>query len=122
MTIGRMNRLVWFGVVGGAAAWAAQFVVGLQLGLARCESPNARFQIPVHAWAIGLAASAVVVAVLAEMAAIVVFRATRQLEHPPSARRIHFLAEVGLAVNPLVLTIAVMGGVGVPLLPLCHQS
>ena len=30
-----MNALAWFGVAGGAAAWVTQFVIGMQLGLAR---------------------------------------------------------------------------------------
>jgi hypothetical protein len=122
MSVRRMNALVWFGVVGGAVAWATQFVLGMQLGLARCDSPNARFQIPIDAWAIALAASASVIVLLAELAAIAVFRATRNGGASVARERIHFLATLGLTVNPLVLAITVMGGVGVPVLSLCHQS
>jgi hypothetical protein len=118
----RLNALVWFGVLGGALTWAAQFVFGMQLGLARCESPNARFQLPVDSWAIGLAVAAVVVALLAEIAAIGAFRATREAKDEISAQRIHFLATVGMTINPLVLAIAVMSGIGVPVLTLCQQS
>jgi hypothetical protein len=117
-----MNALAWFGLAGGALAWATQFVLGMQLGLARCESPNARFQIPIDAWAIALAASAAVIVLLAELAAIAVFRASGNGEAPVARERMHFLATLGLTVNPLVLAITVMGGVGVPVLSLCHQS
>lgn len=127
-TVRRLNALVWFGVLAGPAAWAAQFLFAMQLGLARCESPNARFQFPVDAVAIALAATAVLVAVLAELAGIAVFRATREgekrnvLGREVSIERLHFLAAVAITVNPLALTIAVMVGVGVPVLGLCHQS
>jgi hypothetical protein len=123
----RLNRLAWFGVLGGPVAWAAQFLFGMQFGLARCESPDGRFQFPVHTISPVLGAAGVLVAVLAELAAIAVFRATRPDEHSQQAAdvtagRLHFLAAVGMTVNPLTLTICAMVAVGVPLLGLCHQS
>jgi len=117
----RLSALVWFGVLGGPLAWATQFVVGYELGLARCESPTGRFKVPFHAWAIGLASAAILVALLAEAAAIAVFRATREDERLRE-RRIHFLAIVAMTVNPLVLLIAAMSGAGTSLLSLCNQS
>lgn len=123
----RLNRLVWFGVLGGPIAWATQFLFGMQLGLARCESPDGRFQFPVHIISPVLGAVGVLVGVLAELAAIAVFRATRPDRHSQQAAevtsgRLHFLAAVGMTVNPLTLTICAMAAIGVPLLGLCHQS
>ena len=123
----RLNRLAWFGVLGGPLAWAAQFLFGMQLSLARCESPDSRFQFPVHTISPALAAAGVLVAVLAELAAIGVFRATRPDQHSQRAPdiatgRLHFLGAVGMTVNPLTLTICAMVAVGVPFLGLCHQS
>jgi hypothetical protein len=120
MTARRQNIVVWFAVLGGAAAFATQFVFGLQLGLARCEAPATRFEIPVHAWSIALAAAAALVLLIAEVASITVFRATRN----PTGRaeRVHFLAVVGMTVNPLLLALVVMDGVGVPVLTACQQS
>ena len=123
----RLNALVWFGVLGGPLAWAAQFLLGLQFGLARCESPNERFQFPVHTISPVLGGIAVLVAVLAEIAAISVFRATRPDRHTHlpfdiTTGRLRFLAAVGITVNPLALTISAMAAIGVPLLGLCHQS
>jgi hypothetical protein len=123
----KLNRLVWFGVLGGPIAWAVQFLLGMQLNLARCESPNARFPLPASAWAVALASVAVLVAALAELAAIAVLRATRSDDEGSRGQtvaegRLHFLAAVGITVNPLVLAICVMVGVGVPVLGLCHQS
>lgn len=120
MSMRRQNMTVWFAVFGGALAAAAQFVLGMQLGLARCEPPATRFLIPIDAWAIALAAAAAVVVVVAMLASIAVFRATRDAQG--RAERIHFLAVVGITVNPLLLALVVMDGVGVPVLTVCQQS
>jgi uncharacterized membrane protein HdeD (DUF308 family) len=123
----RLSKLVWFAVLGGPAAWAIQFLFAMQFALARCESPNARFQFPVHAISATLGAIGVVVAVLAELSAIAVFRATREDEHTQdpaqiTTGRLRFLAAVGMTVNPLTGAICLMVAIGVPLLGLCHQS
>jgi hypothetical protein len=115
----RLNALVWFAALGGALAWAAQLAFGYELGLARCS--GARFGIAFHVWSVALAAAAVAIAVLAEAAAIFAFRATREGERL-ALKRIHFLATVAMTVNPLVLAISAMSGVGTSLLSLCHQS
>jgi hypothetical protein len=118
---------VWFAVLGGPIAWALQFLFAVQFGLARCESPNGRFQFPVHTISITLGAIGFLVCVLAELTAIAVFRATREDEHTQEASRIaggrvHFLATVGITVNPLAAAICAMVAIGVPLLGLCQQS
>lgn len=123
----RLSRLAWFGVFGGPIAWAAQFLFAMQFGLARCESPNARFQFPVHVISPVLGAIGVLVGMLAELAAIAVFRATRPDRHSQQLEdvttgRLHFLGAVGMTVNPLTLTICAMVAIGVPLLGLCIQS
>jgi membrane protein required for beta-lactamase induction len=123
----RLNRLVWFGVLGGPVAWAAQFLFAMQFGLARCESPNDRFPFPVLTISAVLGAVAVLVGVLAELVAIAVFRATREDGHTQTTAditsgRLRFLATVGMTVNPLALTISAMVAIGVPLLGVCHQS
>jgi ABC-type transport system involved in cytochrome c biogenesis permease subunit len=119
----RLNALVWFGVLGGPVAWAVQFLLAMQIGLARCESPDARFQLPVHAWAIGLAAAGVLVGALAGVASLAVFRATRHAAPDDvPAGRLHFLGAIGMTVNPLTVTLCAMTGIAIPLLGLCHQS
>jgi hypothetical protein len=123
----RLNRLAWFGVLGGPVAWASQFLVGMQFSLARCESPDGRFRFPVHTISPVLGGAGVLLGILAELAAIAVFRATRPDQHSQRAAdvttgRLHFLAAVGITVNPLTLTICAMVAIGVPLLGLCHQS
>lgn len=121
MSLRRLNALVWFAVMGGALAWAAQLAFGYMLGTARCSSPNGRFMPPFHAWGVALASAAVAVALLAEVAAILVFLTTREAEQVP-IKRVHFLATAAMTVNPLVLAISAMTGVGTAVLTLCHQS
>jgi hypothetical protein len=123
----RLNKLVWFGVLGGPVAWAVQFLFAMQFGLARCESPDARFQFPVHVISVALGAIGVLVSVLAMLAAIAVFRATSADEHTQqpaqiTTGRLHFLAAVGITVDPLTAMICAMVAIGVPLLGLCQQS
>jgi hypothetical protein len=120
MSIRRANIAVWFAVLGGAVAAAAQFVLGMQLGLARCEPPATRFRVPLDAWAIALAAAAALVVVAAELASIAIFRATR--DGTGRAERIHFLAVVAMTINPLLFVLVAMDGVGVPVLTICQQS
>ncbi|HUN77576.1 MAG TPA: hypothetical protein VMU32_01510 [Solirubrobacteraceae bacterium] len=126
-SVARLNAAAWFGVLGGGAAWALQFLFGMQLGLARCESPDARFPFPVDDTSLAFGAAGVAIGVLAQVAAYAVFRATRSDEQAHGGirvaiARLHFLAAVGLTVNPLVLTICAMVAVGVPVLGTCHQS
>ena len=121
-----MNALAWFSVLGGPTAWALQFLFAMQFGLARCESPDARFLFSVHAISAALGGVGVLIGVLAELTAIAVFRVTDQ-GNPAEASeitvgRLRFLAAVGMTVNPLVLTICAMTAIGVPLLGICHQS
>ncbi len=116
------DGLLWFGVLGGALAWAVQFVAGLAFGLARCQSPDARWQLSVHALGIAVAAVGAVIAVLAQVVAFKAFRATREAGSEPPGGRVHFLATIGMTVNPLALAIIVLSAVGLALLPLCQQS
>jgi putative flippase GtrA len=129
----RSNGLLWFGVVGGAVAWAVQFVTNLAFSFAQCNQPTTRWRLPVHGWQIGLSAAAVIV-VLASMAACTsIFRRTFRIDDVfgqerrgdgsvPPLGRVHFLAIVGFVVNVLVLPIIVMTGIGAPLLTVCQQS
>ena len=141
--LARLNRLAWFGVLGGPVAWALQFLISMQFGLARCSSPDNRFPLPAHAAAIGLGAAGVAIGAIAEYVAWTVFRATREtrdddaLQFPRPERfkggvaddpaavragRLRFLGAVGMTINPLTLTICAMTAISVPLLAACHQS
>jgi hypothetical protein len=127
------NRLVWFGVLGGAMAWAVQFVANLAVTFAQCNAPAGRWQLPVRGLEIGLSAAAFGVGLASMSVALWLYVYTFQFKHvaqaerrgegtAPPTGRISFLATVGLTVNFLALAIIVMTGIGAPLLPVCQQS
>jgi NO-binding membrane sensor protein with MHYT domain len=122
VNVRRLNILVWFGILGGPIAWAAVHVMGYAFGLAQCDDPTARWQLPVHAWDVASAAVGVVVAITAEAVSLWIFRRTQTEGDEPPTERVHFLATIGLTVNPLALAIMVMTGIGTSVLRLCHQS
>lgn len=127
------NALLWFGVGGGAIAWAVQFVAGLAFSYAQCNPAGAGTHIDVRAWQVGLAAGGIVVGLASTAAAGSIFRRTYRIGDifgeerrgdgsAPPLGRIHFLAIVGLIVNGLVLVIMVLDAVGTGLHGMCVQS
>lgn len=134
MTYRPSNLLVWFGVGGGAVAFAVQFVAGLAFSFAQCANGNAtRWHIPVREWQVGLAAGGLVIGLASTAVAAMIFRRTYRIGDifgqerrgdgaAPPLGRIHFLSQVGLTVNLLVLFIMAMDAVGTGLHGLCMQT
>ena len=120
MTVARAGVLVWFGVLAAPAAWTTQHVVGFGLTVAACGASGRG--IDVAPWTIALTVAAALIAVLAEVVAAVVLRATRDAGDEPPGSRIRFLSIVGLTTNPLFLCIIVLSGTGVSVLDGCHIS
>jgi hypothetical protein len=127
------NTVLWFGVLGGAVAWAAQFVANLFFTFAQCNAPSGRWMLPIHDWEIGLSIAAVSVGVAATSVCVWLYRRTFHLDHvaeaerrglgtAPPTGRLSFMAMVGLTVNFLALSIMIMTGIGAPLLHVCQQS
>jgi hypothetical protein len=127
------DKLVWFGVLGGAGAWVVQFIANLSFTFAQCNAPPGRWQLPLHGWQIGLSAAAILVGLAAEGVSLWLYLRTVRIDHVAEAERhgegsaapagrINFLATVGLTVNFLSLAIIVMTAIGAPLLPVCQQS
>jgi hypothetical protein len=126
------NLLVWFGVGGGAVAFALQFVAGLAFSFAQCNN-GSRWHVPVSAWQVGFAAGGFAIGVASTAVAATIFRRTYRLfdifgqerrgdGSAPPLGRIHFLSIVGLTVNVLVLTIMLMDAIGTGLHGMCVQS
>jgi hypothetical protein len=124
---------VWFGVLGGASAWAVQFVANLFLSFAECNAPAGRWHVPVHGLQIGLSVAAILIGLAAEAVSLWLYMRTVRVDHvaeaerhgegsAPPTGRINFLATVGLTVNFLALAIIVMTAIAAPLLPVCQQS
>ena len=133
MTRQPSTALVWFGVLGGALAWATQFVAGLAFTFAQCDAPPGRWQLPVRTWQSALGIAGVVVGLAASGVCVRLYRQTRDIDEaaeterrgegtPPPVGRINFLATTGLLVNALALAIMIMTAIGAPLLRLCQQS
>ena len=127
------NLLLWFGVLGGGAAWTTQFVAGLYFTWAQCNQPDGRTNVPVREWQTGLAAGGVLVGLLASAVCLRIYLRTHKLGdvageerrgdgHAPPLGRVHFLAVVGLTVNFLVIVIMIITAIGAPSLALCQQS
>ncbi len=133
MTWRPSNLVLWFGVAGGACAFALQFVAGLAFSYAQCNPPIARWHIPIQDWQAGLAAAGLLVALGSGAISVLIFRRTYRVGDmfaqerrgdgsPPPLGRVHFLSIVGITVNTLIVPLIVMDGVGTGLLPLCHQA
>ncbi|MGH2859553.1 MAG: hypothetical protein ACRDMJ_18930 [Solirubrobacteraceae bacterium] len=124
---------VWFAVLGGGVAWLVQFCINLEFTWAQCLQPIDRWNLPMHAWEIGLSIAAIVIGLAAMVQSIRIFRVAfgvRDIDgeerrgdgSPPPLGRVHFLAIIALTVNFLAMAIVVMTGVGAPLLGICQQA
>jgi hypothetical protein len=133
MTRAPSTVLLWFGVLGGALAWGAQFVAGLAFTFAQCNAPPGRWELPVQTWQSALAIAGVVVGLAATAVCVRLYRKTRNVDDsaaverlgrgsPPPVGRVNFLATTGLLVNTLALAIMIMTAIGAPFLRLCQQA
>ncbi len=126
------NRLLWFGVLGGAVAWAVQFVANLAFTLAQCGQP-ARWMLSVHTWEIGISIVALLIGLASGVVSLNLFRRTYRIGdvlaeelhgdgYRPPLGRLQFMSIIGLTLNVLTLTIIVMTAIGAQLLPVCQQA
>ena len=124
MTIRRLSVLQWLGLVGGAGVWFASFVGGVGVSQAVCNPGGKRWGVPFDTVEIALAAVAVALLVAAELASVVVFRATRDVgeEDAPPPGRLHFFASAALLANLLFLLIVVLSTVATVVNRTCHQA
>ena len=117
------NRvLLWFGVLGAPFAWAAQHVAGYGLTEAACGLAGKRTGVALDPWTIVVMVLGETVAVLAAVAAVAVFLATRDAGEEPPPSRIHFLSVIGMTISPLFALIILMSGLGSLFLTNCVQS
>jgi hypothetical protein len=106
--------LQWFGLLGAALVWTAQFVVGFGVTDAACAPAGAGWNIDVDAWQIVLMSIGVPLAALSELAAVSVFLETRGLHHndPPPWGRRHFFCVAAMLGNALFIVAIVLSGIG----------
>ncbi|HET7572873.1 MAG TPA: hypothetical protein VFJ77_09440 [Gaiellaceae bacterium] len=124
----------WFGLLAGAAVWTAQHVVGYGIGQAQCVAGGMHWGIGNDVWQLTLLSCAGLVVVLAEVAAVVVYLATRGADYgsgpPGSGRfggrtpygRLNFFAMGAMLANALFLAIMLLDGLAASFDVLCRQS
>ncbi len=117
--------LLWYAVLGGAIAWAVHLIAGWSVDELTCANGSDRVGVlPLRA-AIGLAVVLPALATLgALLAAALLWRRTARTPRgdEPERRvgRSRMLAVVGIWLNILFLTIIVLGGVALLVLPPCQ--
>jgi hypothetical protein len=109
----RLDLLQWYGVFGGAGAWALQLILGFAATQHECGMGGAPSGVGNDLWQTALIVLGAVVVVAAEGAAAVVFLRTRdtRADDPPPHGRLHFLAGAALVANVLFFVMIVLGGV-----------
>lgn len=124
MSVRRLAALQWFGVLAAALAWAAQHVVGFGITQARCTAGSSRWGTDQDLAQLVLMIVTAAVIVGAELAALLVFLATRPLDYEgePPQGRLHFFSIAALAANPIFLTIVLLDGIAAIVDRLCAQS
>ena len=104
--------LQWYGLFGGALAWATMHVVGYFLSAGRC---NGNVHPNLVLWESVLAAVALGGVLAAEAASVAVYRATASAgkDAPGPDGRLHFFAQAALLGNVLFFVLVVFDTVGV---------
>ena len=133
MTRPPSNPVLWFGVLGGGAAWTVEFVTGLYFSWAQCNQPDGRTRLPLRDWQTGLAAAGALVGLIALGVCLRIYLQTHRIGdvareerrgdgYAPPVGRVHFLAVVGLTVNTIVIVIMLLTAIAAPNLAFCQQS
>jgi hypothetical protein len=132
-TLRQLSIVQWIGVVVAPLAWTGQHIVGYGVGQARCEVGVA-WNLGYDTWQLALTGVTVLLILVSEAAAILVFLATRETNYgdgPPGDgrwggrtpyARLHFFAVTAMVANVLFLTIVLMAGLLSTFAPLCVQS
>jgi hypothetical protein len=116
--------LQWFGLLGAPLAWTVQLVMGFGVTEADCSAGGARWGLGVDTWEISLMAVTGAVVVLAEVSAVGLYLATRDVAYddpPPLGRRRFFVTASSLG-NVLFLAMILMSGLAAVYHTPCHQS
>jgi hypothetical protein len=124
MSVRRLSRLQWFGFLAGGIVWTAEFLAGAGASSARCNPAGPRWDVPYDAVQLGLMLVGSFVVIAAGAAALVVFRATRDVEDgdPPPPGRIHLFATFALVGNLLFLVIILLTGIATIVDRTCQQA
>ena len=114
----------WFGLLGAPLAWSVQLVLGFGVTEARCSVGGSRWGVDVDTWQISLMIAAGAVVVFAEVCAVALYYATRDVSYDgqaPLGRRQFFVAASSFG-NVLFLVIILLSGIAAVDHVPCRQS
>ena len=116
--------LLWFGLLAAPLAWTTQLVVGYGATIATCTGTAASRSFPLATWEVAVTAVAATVALVGQVAALLVFRSTRGRHEtdPPPDGRVRFLVLAALLSNTLFLVVILLGGITAAGLEPCRQA
>jgi hypothetical protein len=124
MTLRRLSVLQWLGILAGGSVWWISYLAGTGVSQAVCNPASGRWGIPHDLVEAIITGIALLLIAGAEVAALVVFRATRHVEEqdPPPHGRLHFFASAALVSNVIFFMIILLAGVATIVDRTCHQS
>jgi len=122
----RAGLFAWLGALGPPFAWAGQHIAGYVTGLSQCpdNTVGPGWATPVDPLTVIIGGTAVTIAVVCGLAAVLAWRATRENDDSdaPPAGRVHFLAVIGMTITPLFVAMIVMSSAGALWFSGCVQS
>ncbi|HST13329.1 MAG TPA: hypothetical protein VLJ44_00595 [Gaiellaceae bacterium] len=106
----RLEVLQWYGLLGGALAWTTEHVLGFFVSDGGCSGRVAHAAL----WGGVLTGFGVLAVLLAQGAAITVYRATNGVDHdaPGPEGRLRFFAVAALVGNVLFFMLVGLDGLG----------
>lgn len=124
MTLQRLAYLQWFGILGGGAVWWGSFIAGTATSQAVCNPASGLWGIPLDTVEVGITIFALALITAAEVASILVFRATRDVgeDDPPPHGRLHFFASAAMVANVIFFMVILLACIGVVANRVCHVS
>lgn len=122
----RVNRLhetlQWFALLGGALAWAVQFVLAFWIAASRCSPANGGWRVPEEPYYMVITAPTALVCLLALGSAVWLYLRLRHAGNEPPAGRHVFFAYASIMANTLFLALTLLGGIGVLYHLSCTQA
>jgi hypothetical protein len=124
VTLRRLEVLQWFGLLVAAPTWFAQLILGWGLAEAQCGPGGQHWNISNELWQSLLMVWGLGICLVAESAAVTVFRATSSAEEDtaPPEGRMHFFSTAALAANLIFAMIILLTGVASIVHSGCTQS
>jgi hypothetical protein len=124
MTVQRLSRLQWFGLLAGAVMLALGHILGIGLTYAECNVGGGRWSIANDPWEMAILSAAAFVMVVAAAASAAIIRATQgtSYDDDPPLSRIRFFAIAALVANVLFTVVMMLDLAGNVFNAVCRQG